>query len=79
MSAQVVAIIALSLMLLFASGAALVAVWSAKASHITAKEAIDDRRAAVDLLIAERKYSVALESYLPGEPNEGLYTPTGGA
>lgn len=79
MTPQVVAIVALSAMLLVAVSVALVAVWSAKGSQNTAEEAIRDRRAAVDLLVSERRYIVALETYLPGQPNEGMYVPTGGA
>lgn len=62
-------IVTLGLMLGCALTAALVAVWSAKARHLDAIESDRIARDAIELLEAERRYSVALETYLPGEVN----------
>ena len=60
-------IVALGLMLGCALTAALIAVWSAKAHHLAAMESDRIAKDAMDLLEAERRYTVALETYLPGE------------
>jgi hypothetical protein len=64
-------IVALGLMLGCALTAALVAVWSAKAHHLAAIESDRIAKDAIELLEAERRYTVALETYLPDEENGG--------
>jgi hypothetical protein len=67
-------------------GALILSVWvgavalgSARVTHLVNLAETERRQDAERLLQAERDYSVALESYLPGQPNEGMYVPTGGA
>jgi ABC-type protease/lipase transport system fused ATPase/permease subunit len=47
----------------------MVALLAAKAAHVDAAESRSLAQDAVDLLEAERRYTVALETYLPGEEN----------